>query len=84
MPVAAGARRLPVRFDERVWQEALRGFSGRALEVAVSTRTRLGLEGLALTDALACAAQGADAWVTKYGHGTVSEIQIPAPHSGFP
>lgn len=60
MPVAAGARRLPVRFDERVWQEALRGFSGRALEVAVSMRKRLELDGLALADALACEAQGAD------------------------
>jgi len=56
----ARGRRLPVRFDERVWHEAIRGFSGRALEVAGSTRKRLELEGLALVDARACEAEGAD------------------------
>lgn len=60
MPGAARGRRLPVRFDERVWQEAIRGFSGRALELASSTRKRLELDGLALADAYACEAQSAD------------------------
>ncbi len=38
----------------------MRGFSGRALEVAGSTRKHLELEGLALADARACEAHGAD------------------------
>jgi hypothetical protein len=77
----ARRRRLPVRFDERVWHEATRGFSGRALEVAGSTRKRLELEGLALADAGACEAHGADgtrlAGCAKVylplGEGTASE-----------
>lgn len=58
----AGAvrRRLAVRFDERVWHEAVRGFSGLALEVADSGRRRLELEGLALAGARACEADGED------------------------
>jgi hypothetical protein len=56
----AARRRLPVRFDERVWQEAVRGFSGLALEVAGTARRRFELEGLALADARACAGDGRD------------------------
>ncbi len=51
MAGVARRRRLRVRFDEHVWQEAIRGFSGRALEVTGSTRKGLELEGLALADA---------------------------------
>jgi hypothetical protein len=38
LPTNGGGRRIPVRFHERVWREAIRGFSGRAIDIATSAR----------------------------------------------
>lgn len=59
MPSAA-PRRLGVRFDDGTWREAVRGFSGRALAVATSSRARVERDGVALGDVRPCAADGAD------------------------
>jgi hypothetical protein len=53
-------RRLPVRFDEAVWQEAVRGFSGTALRVATSARAATERAGVPLADVLPCDAHGPD------------------------
>lgn len=58
--VGGQARRLAVRVDDAVWREAVRGFSGRALEIATSGRARAERRGLALAEVLACDAQGPD------------------------
>jgi len=57
--VAGGhARRMAVRFDDVVWREAVRGFSGRSLEVATSGRGHAERRGVALSDVLPCDALG--------------------------
>jgi hypothetical protein len=56
----ATRRRLAVRFDEQVWSEAIRGFSGRPLQIASSARARLEREGVALASLLPCDALGRD------------------------
>lgn len=56
----SGDRRLPVRFHEAVWREAIRGFSGRPLEIAESTRAALEREGVALAQLRPCSAHGPD------------------------
>jgi hypothetical protein len=56
----AKRRRLAVRFDELVWSEAIRGFSGRPLQVATSARAQLERDGVALASLLPCAALGPD------------------------
>lgn len=58
--MAAPQRRLAVRFDEAVWREAVRGFSGRALEIATSARSKAERRGVALTDVFPCEARGPD------------------------
>src|SRR5215217_1910779 len=54
----SGRRRLPVRFHDPVWREAIRGFSGRPLEIATSARATLEDRGVALADVTPCAANG--------------------------
>ncbi len=54
------ARRLAVRFDEAVWREAVRGFSGRPLELATSARTTVEQHGIVLPDVRPCEAEGPD------------------------
>jgi len=49
-----------VRFDEAVWREAVRGFSGLALQIATSTRATAEEQGVALADVLPCEADGPD------------------------
>jgi hypothetical protein len=58
--MAAPQHRLAVRFDEAVWREAVRGFSGRALEIATSARSKTERRGVAFADILPCAARGPD------------------------
>ena len=60
MPHVPSGRRIAVRFDERVWNEAVRGFSGRALDVAVSARRSLAREGVALAALRPCESLGPD------------------------
>jgi hypothetical protein len=55
-----GWRRLTVRFDEAVWREAVRGFSGGPLGIATSARSNAERRGVALTDVLPCEARGPD------------------------
>jgi hypothetical protein len=58
--MASAARRLPVRFDETVWQEAVRGFSGEPLQIATSARLAAERRGAALADVVPCEARGSD------------------------
>lgn len=60
MPAEARAHRLTVAFDEPVWREATRGFSGRALEIATSARTQAEQRGVALAEVLPCEELGPD------------------------
>jgi hypothetical protein len=59
--MASAARRLAVRFDEVVWREAVRGFSGEPLQIAASARLAAERQGVALAEVLPCEAQGPDA-----------------------
>jgi hypothetical protein len=52
--------RLAVRFDEPVWREATRGFSGRSLQIATSARAKVEHDGVALADVKPCLARGPD------------------------
>ena len=52
--------RAAVRFDERVWRDAIRGFSGNPLQTAVSARARLERDGVALDELLPCQTLGPD------------------------
>lgn len=56
----AKSRRLTVRFDDAVWREAVRGFSGRAWQIAASARTETEQHGISLADVLPCEADGRD------------------------
>jgi hypothetical protein len=56
----AASRRLAVRFDESIWNDALRGFSAVNQRVAVTARSRLEAAGVALADLLPCEANGGD------------------------
>ena len=56
----AERHRAEVRFDEQIWREAIRGFSGHPLQVATSARTRLDRKGVALGELLPCEALGRD------------------------
>lgn len=60
MPTDPVRRRVGVRFDERVWAEATRGFSGQALDIAVKARRSLEAEGVALEQLLPCESPGPD------------------------
>ena len=40
MPARQRAARVPVRFDDAVWREAIRGFAGRSLQIATAARTQ--------------------------------------------
>jgi hypothetical protein len=53
-------RRLGVRFDERVWADATRGFSRQSLNVATSARRTLEEQGIALEQLLPCQSPGPD------------------------
>ncbi len=55
-----GERRIAVRFHERVWREAIRGFSGRALEIARAARRRLEENDVVLSWLLPCEPVGPD------------------------
>lgn len=54
------AHRLAVRFDDSVWREAIRGFSGRSLQIATSARAQTKQRGVALADLVPCEALGPD------------------------
>ena len=56
----AKRQRLAVRFDEQVWSEAIRGFSGRPLQIATSARAQLQRDEVALASLLPCEALGPD------------------------
>jgi hypothetical protein len=58
--VAAAHRRLPVRFDHAIWHEAMRGFSGQALQIATTARSATEQRGVALADVRPCDADGPD------------------------
>ncbi|MGI8730114.1 MAG: hypothetical protein ACR2LK_09030 [Solirubrobacteraceae bacterium] len=58
--MSSAARRLAVRFDEAVWNEAVRGFSGEPLQVATSARLAAARRGIALADVRPCEAGGPD------------------------
>jgi len=60
VPEGRSAHRLPVRFDEAVWRDAIRGFSGEALQSALNARAELERSGVALATLLPCDAQGVD------------------------
>lgn len=49
-----------MRFDDSVWREAIRGFSGRSLQIATSARAQTEQRGVALADLLPCEALGPD------------------------
>jgi hypothetical protein len=53
-------RRLPVRFDDAVWREAVRGFSRGPLEIATNARSDAERRGVALAGVLPCEAHGPD------------------------
>jgi len=61
VPARQRAARLPVRFDDAVWREAIRGFAGRSLQIATAARTQTEQHGVAFDDLLACQAVGPDA-----------------------
>jgi len=52
--------RLAVRFDEPVWREAPRGFSGRSLQIAIAARAKVERDGVTLADLNPCLALGPD------------------------
>ena len=56
----AKRQRLAVRFDEHVWSEAIRGFSGRPLQIATSARTQIQRDDVAFASLLPCEALGPD------------------------
>ncbi len=56
----AKRQRVAVRFDEQVWSEAIRGFSGRPLQIATSARAQLERDGVALASLLPCEVLGPD------------------------
>src|SRR4051812_18164975 len=58
--MTSAARRLAARFDEAVWQEAIRGFSREPLQIATSARRTTERRGIALADLRPCQAVGAD------------------------
>ena len=58
MSASAREQRLAVRFDERIWREAIRGFSGRSLEIATGARAKAARDGVALAELLPCEASG--------------------------
>lgn len=58
--MASRRRRLPVRFQDAVWREAVRGFSGRPFDVAMRGRTAIEKGGVTLADLLPCDAEGPD------------------------
>lgn len=60
MAVDCGRRRLAVRFDEEIWREAIRGFSGRARDVAMSARMRLANDSIEISALLPCESHAPD------------------------
>lgn len=60
MAEPGGGQRLEVRFSEGVWRQAIRGFSGRALEVASAARNRIERNGIELGRLRPCEAEGPD------------------------
>lgn len=53
-------RRFGAHFDDRIWADATRGFSGRSLEVAATARRSLEEDGVALEQLLPCESSGPD------------------------
>lgn len=49
-----------MRFDEAVWNEAVRGFSRGPLQIATSARLAAERRGIALAEVLPCEAMGPD------------------------
>ena len=58
--MGSARRRSTVRFDEAVWRETVRGFSGGPLEIATSARSSAERRGVALADVLPCEGHGPD------------------------
>ncbi|MDP1849912.1 MAG: hypothetical protein Q8K79_19155 [Solirubrobacteraceae bacterium] len=52
--------RTAVRFDEPVWRDAIRGFSGPPLQIAVSARARLERDGVTIGELRPCQTLGPD------------------------
>ena len=60
MGASASERRLPVRFNEAVWREAVRGFGSEPRSIASAARELLETEGLALPAVRPCEPLGPD------------------------
>jgi hypothetical protein len=58
--MTSATRRLAVRFEEVVWQEAIRGFSREPSQIAMSARRTAERHGIALADVHPCEATGPD------------------------
>lgn len=60
MPTDPARRPLGVRFDQPIWADAIRGFSGQALDTALTARRALERDGVALGQLIACESLGPD------------------------
>ncbi len=58
--MSAADRRLPVRFDEPLWQEVLDRLTREHRQIASAARSVVDRGGVALSDVRACAANGTD------------------------
>ncbi len=76
--MAPAVRRLPVRFDEAVWHEAVRGFSREPLQIAMSARVAAERRGVALADVLPCETLGSD------GTALAGCAKLYLPHGDAP
>lgn len=65
MEGSGSGRRLAATFDEVIWMEAVRGFSGRALEIAESGKRRVERVGIALNELRPCEELGGDGTALK-------------------
>lgn len=60
MPPDLARRRVGVRFDDAIWVDSTRGFSGQSLDVALKARRALERDGLTLERLLPCESLGPD------------------------
>ena len=58
--MSAADRRLPVRFDEPLWQDVLGGVTRQHQQIASAARSAVECDGVALSDVHPCAAHGTD------------------------
>lgn len=83
MSTGPARRRLGVRFDDAIWADATRGFSGRALDTAMGARRALERDGVVLDQLLPCQAHGPDG-TELAGCAKLYLPAGPAPPSGRP